>query len=136
VYFRTDQFESRTPQPHFINPNCFGEDLAHWLLHRMQGMRFGFSAVFQEDYGWGFWTDGQYWTAIGLMEESGEPPEWLISVDYDPGLNLKARLYRKADAATISRLCTCIHTALSTDPHITEIRWCSPDETDCGETPG
>src|SRR5690242_20213737 len=111
VYFRTDLFESRTPQPHFVNPNCFGEDLAAWLLHRMQGMRFGFSAIFQEDYGWGFWTNGQYWTAIALLEDSGDPPEWLISVDYDPGLNLRERLLGKADAATIQRLCGAIHVA-------------------------
>ena len=136
VYFRSALFESRTPQPHFINPNCFGEDLAHWLLHRMQGMRFGFSAVFQEDYGWGFWADGQYWVAIILLEESGDPPEWLISVDYDPGLNLRLRFFGKAHAATISRLCTAIHAALVSEPRITAIRWCGDGENACAEMPG
>lgn len=135
AYFRTNLFESRTPQPHFINPNCFGEDAAHWLRHRMQGLRFGFSAVFQEDYGWGFWADGQYWVAVVLLEASGEPPQWLIGVDYDPGLDLKQRFFGKADARTIARLCAAIHAALLSEPRITELRWCDRAEQDCDATP-
>jgi hypothetical protein len=136
VYFRTDLFESRTPQPHFINPNCFGDDLARWLLRRLQGMRFSLSEPTQEDYGWGFWAQGKYWVAVGLIEDSGQPPEWLIAVDYDPGLNLRERLFGQADADTLARLCAAVHAALKSEPRIADVRWCDNDDADCGEAPG
>ena len=50
VTFRTDRFESRNPKPHFINPNCFGEDLVAWL-------RPAPGEPIQEDYGWVLWTE-------------------------------------------------------------------------------
>lgn len=54
MFFRARLFENREPKPHFINPNCFGEDLAAWLLERLKASPLSFSAPIQEDYGWGF----------------------------------------------------------------------------------
>lgn len=50
VTFRSARFENKTPQPHFINDRCFGEDLAGWLHDRLDSS-FSANAVIQEDYG-------------------------------------------------------------------------------------
>lgn len=92
----TDLFEHREVQPHFINPCCFGEDFARWLrreLADMAALGFELSEPIQEDYGWGFWASRQsdrFWIALSYCGDgpSDEPAEWVVSVGYDPGLNL------------------------------------------------
>jgi len=39
-------------KPHFINPNCFGEDLADWLKNKLAGKRINVDRFGQEDWGW------------------------------------------------------------------------------------
>ena len=108
----TELFEHREVKPHFINPNCFGEDFAVWLRSKIADLRaegFELSEPIQEDYGWGFWaTKGAdpFWIAISYCGEgpSEEPAEWCVSVGYDPGLNLVKRLFHKPDRQALARL--------------------------------
>ena len=63
----------------------------------------------QEDYGWGFWaTNGAdpFWTALGYCGDgpTEEPADWVVSVSYDPGLNVLKRLFHKPDAQALARL--------------------------------
>lgn len=137
VFFRTNLFENKEPKPHFINPRCFGEDLAAWLLSRLQGMPFSLGEPIQEDYGWGFWVQNDYWVAIGVMDDSigVDDPEWLVSIAYDAGLNLRKRLFGKADPSLQMRICEAINSVLRREHQIADIRWCDGQETDCGENP-
>ena len=32
VTFRSTRFNQTEPRAHFINPNCFGDDCAEWLV--------------------------------------------------------------------------------------------------------
>jgi hypothetical protein len=108
----TDLFEHRQVGPHFINPCCFGEDFAGWLLAELASLReggFEFSEPIQEDYGWGVWCrhgDDPYWIALSYCGDgpTEEPAEWVVSVNYDPGLNLIKRLFHKADPQAFGRL--------------------------------
>ncbi len=52
LWVTTDNFEATTPGPHFINPNCFGEDFAHWLQQRFAERGVVISDPVQEDWGW------------------------------------------------------------------------------------
>jgi hypothetical protein len=64
--FQSSYFDSTTPNAHFINPNCFGEDLAKWLRDGLAA-RFEPGGIIQEDYGWGFWTNvnsDPYWVSV------------------------------------------------------------------------
>jgi hypothetical protein len=137
VSFRTNRFENKIVQPHFINAICFGEDLAVWLLAQLPDNPWNFSAPIREDYGWGFWVNQDFWVAIGIMDDSigAEIAEWLLSVEYDAGLNLKKRLFAKPDRALQARICQVIHAVLTSTPDISDIRWCSDGEHDCGDTP-
>lgn len=74
VSLQSARFEYKEPKPYFINPNCFGEDVAGWLVTALG--REGFMVdepIQQEDYGWGFWT------AISLAEDDDQAvPKWPI----------------------------------------------------------
>jgi hypothetical protein len=130
VTFRSDRFESRTPGPHFINPGNFGEDLAVWLRGRLPE-RLAPGEPIQEDYGWGVWVrsgEDPYWIAAGKMEEDedAEPaplPTWLITVAYDPGLNLLRRLMHRPRRADLDAVCAAIHDALRDEAGISEVQW-------------
>ena len=112
VAVETDMFEHREVKPHFINPCCFGEDFAAWLRHQMSSLNdsgFIFSDPIQEDYGWGFWgshNNDKFWVAISYAGDGPQeaPAQWVISVNYDPGLNLIKRLFHKPDRRALEKL--------------------------------
>lgn len=75
------------------------------------GHREGFdlSEPIQEDYGWGFWVargPDPFWVAFSFCGEGPTegPAEWVVSVAYDPGLNLLKRLFHKPDRQALARL--------------------------------
>jgi hypothetical protein len=112
ITVETDQFEHRDVKPHFINPCCFGEDFAEWLKEEISPLRdagFTFSKVIQEDYGWGFWArhgKDPFWVALSYVGggPQEEPAQWVMSVDYDPGLNLIKRLFHRHDRRAFQNL--------------------------------
>jgi hypothetical protein len=121
ITVETDMFEHREVKPHFINPCCFGEDFAAWLKEQvavLESSSFTFSEIVQEDYGWGFWAwhgKDPFWVALSYVGDSPQdaPPQWVISVSYDPGLNLLKRLFHKPDGAALQQLCDQVRQALS-----------------------
>ena len=108
----TALFDYREPKPHFINPNCFGEDFAAWLRERVSGFGaegFEISPPIQEDYGWGFWMTrvrDTFWIAISFVEQlgAGTGAQWVVSVAYDPGLSVIRRLFHKPDLPALARI--------------------------------
>jgi len=122
----TDQFEHREVKPHFINPFCFGEDFASWLKKEISALRdsgFSFSEIIQEDYGWGFWAwqgKNPFWVALSYVGDGPqeEPAQWVISVNYDPGLNLIKRLFHKPDGKALQNLRDHIRQAVTSNTAI------------------
>ncbi len=108
----TDMFEHREVKPHFINPCCFGEDVATWLKQepaRLGDMGFDLSGMVQEDYGWGFWAShgrDRFWLAVSYVGDGPQeaPARWVISVNYDPGLKLVERVFRQPDRQVFGQL--------------------------------
>src|SRR4029077_6375695 len=129
ITVETDQFEHREVKPHFINPCCFGEDFAAWLkeqLSTLEGSGFSLSETIQEDYGWGFWAShGQdpFWVALSYVGDGPVegPAQWVISVDYDPGLNLVKRLFHRPDHRALQRLRDQVRQALTSNTAIRTI---------------
>ena len=52
ILFETDRFNLTEEKSHFINPCCFGEDLAAWLREKLAGAGVTSSTPGQEDWGW------------------------------------------------------------------------------------
>ena len=104
ITIETDIFEHREVKPHFINPCCFGEDLAEWLRGRLSPLAaegFHFADAKQEDYGWGFWASrgaDRFWIALSYVGDGPQedPAQWVISVDHSAGLNLIGRFLHKS----------------------------------------
>jgi hypothetical protein len=126
ITVETGMFEHRLVKPHFINPCCFGEDFASWLkaqVAALTGSGFTFSEIVQEDYGWGFWArhgKDPFWVAFSYMGDGPQeaPAQWVISVNYDPGLNLLKRLFHKPDRAALQELWDHVRQALSSQAAI------------------
>ena len=110
ITVETDMFEHREVKPHFINPCCFGEDFAAWLKQQITPLTdFILSEIIQEDYGWGFWAlhgKDRFWVALSYVGNGPQeaPAQWIISVNYDPGLNLIKRLLHRPDVQAFSEL--------------------------------
>jgi len=112
ITVETEMFEHREVKPHFINPCCFGEDFAAWLKKEISPIvnsGFVLSEPIQEDYGWGFWVwhgKDPFWVAISYVGDGPQeaPAQWVISVNYDPGLSLIRRLFHKPDRQILEQL--------------------------------
>lgn len=112
ITVETEMFGHREVKPHFINLCCFGEDFAAWLkkeIATLEGSGFSFSEIIQEDYGWGFWVwrgGDPFWVALSYVGDGPQeaPGQWVISVNYDPGLNLLKRLFHRPDAKALEKV--------------------------------
>ena len=126
ITVETDQFEHRKVQPHFINACCFGEDFAVWLkekLSPLQDSGFSLSETIQEDYGWGFWAwhgKDAFWVAISYVGDGPQESlaQWVISINYDPGLNLVKRLFHRPDRKVLQDLRDYVRQAVTSNSAI------------------
>lgn len=129
IAVETDLFEHREVKPHFINPCCFGEDFATWLRDAISPLvseRFSLSEPIQEDYGWGLWAGREkdtFWIALGFCGDGPTegPAEWVVTVAYDPGLNVIKRLFHKPDMEAFSQLRDRVWEAIRSNPGIREL---------------
>lgn len=52
LIFNTNRFNLSEEKAHFINPCCFGEDLAAWMLGKLKERNIQSTDPDQEDWGW------------------------------------------------------------------------------------
>jgi len=121
VTFRSNKFNTSISKPNYINPECFGDDLAEWLVRELISARIAAdSKLGQEDFGWylgftcgpnkydfivGFNPDG-YW--MGWLERQRGPIASLF------GLRKRGIQPNAAHA---------IHSVLTSAEGVSEVRW-------------
>ena len=88
ILFKTDRFNLSKVGEHFINPCCFGEDLASWLRIRLSERDVEVREPYQEDWGWELPAmqggDSYYLCMCGNSGESStnkDEGEWGIIVE-------------------------------------------------------
>lgn len=88
ILFDTDCFNLSEIKKHFINPCCFGEDLAVWLRLKLLDKNTSTIEPGQEDWGWYIESklgDASYFIGVGgIADESVESPnagEWRIMIE-------------------------------------------------------
>jgi len=86
IVFRTNRFNLSKIGEHFINPCCFGEDLAGWLRQRLTPRGVKSRPPYQEDWGWelpaSLGTDSYYLCMSGNADfEGNDAGEWRIIVE-------------------------------------------------------
>jgi hypothetical protein len=87
ILFETSRFNLSRVEEHFINPCCFGEDLAFWLRTKFAEKDIGSAQPYQEDWGWELPVphggDAYYLCMSGNRDESAtnkDDGEWRIIV--------------------------------------------------------
>ena len=86
ILFRTSRFNLSKIGKHFINPCCFGEDLASWLRQELTPKGVESSVPYQEDWGWELpvrlGTASYYLCMTGNSDSEGnDAGEWRIIVE-------------------------------------------------------
>jgi hypothetical protein len=90
IIFKTKTFNTTIRRDYFLNPSCFGDDAARWLISELaaRGHRPD-TAPGQQDFGWhfGFHAGGARHTAVigfrpGMYGGEGE---WICWIQRRPG---------------------------------------------------
>ena len=133
VTFFSDRF-TLIPAEDAIN-DVLGKDLAEWLRAELAQAGFDVGEVIAEDYGYGFWVKlnrSHYWVTQGGYEsgevENPPAPEWLISIDYDPGCFWWWRLRARPNPEDPYRIAEAVHASLTRADDITGIQWWEKNE--------
>jgi hypothetical protein len=87
--FRTSRFNLSKVGAHFINPCCFGEDLAAWLAEKLTERGIEAGQPYQEDWGWEFRattsTGSIYYFGMGGIPDETCPGEnsgeWRVFIE-------------------------------------------------------
>lgn len=86
--FETDRFNVSEVKEHFINPCCFGEDVAEWLRQELIKRDITVSTPGQEDWGWYLFVERaseRYFVGATGYQRQGAPTandgEWRIMVE-------------------------------------------------------
>lgn len=125
--FRSTAFNTTEARAYFINPDCFGDDLARWLMERLRtnGLQVD-PEPGQEDFGWYFCfsvPEGEHCCVLGYRPPDDGESEgvWIAWIERQRGLVASILGRRKHDIAPSAL--AAIHRALSDGGQIREIRW-------------
>ena len=93
ILFETNRFNLSVAHDHFINPDCFGEDLASWVKSKLSERAIEPEGPDQEDWGWwlAFSYGGKkYFLAMNGTSENNfqdkNRGEWRIIVEQERSL--------------------------------------------------
>ena len=126
VTFVTDLFNIEEEKEYVINPNCFGDDLAQWLIDRL---RLALTKIdpepTQEDWGWCFSASinqRNFLIGIGAYKDEDTPSTWLVFIESRLSW-LSKKLRGQSDDSDLLALARELDRALNSEPRISGIRW-------------
>jgi hypothetical protein len=127
VTFVTKLFNTEEVMDYFINPCCFGDDCAQWLIDRLasQNIEKIDEKPTQEDWGWCFSVStGQqdFLIGVGLTEDAEPSDTWLVFVESQIGW-FGRRFLGRSDGPALLEACVAVDRALKTAPGISDVRW-------------
>jgi hypothetical protein len=126
ILFKTDRFNLSKVGEHFINPCCFGEDLASWLRIKLSEQGVQVREPYQEDWGWELpamqESDSYYLCMSGNSDESStnkDAGEWGIIVEKRRSIGQRLRGVGKI--AANDKMVKTIEEILRAEPTIREV---------------
>jgi hypothetical protein len=135
VTFESSAFNTSDEKDYFINPGCFGDDVAKWLMSRLRaaGVQ-SESEPGQEDFGWYFEfevPEGTHSCVLSYRPGDGdEPGVWIAWLERSRGL--VASLFGGRNRGISQAAAAAIHRALSGADEIANVRWHEKAQFDRG----
>jgi hypothetical protein len=128
--FQSTAFNTTTAKEHFINPECYGDDVARWLISKLLASGYATEEEpGQEDFGWyiRFEVQGvKHDAVIGYRPDSPDGVgEWLCWIERSAGLIGTAFGKRKQ---VMPEAVETIRRILSDAPEIFAVRVCKENE--------
>jgi hypothetical protein len=128
LLFETNRFNLSEVKMYFINPCCFGEDVAMWLREKLIQQSVETDEPGQEDWGWYLGSSYQgnhYFIGIGgLPDDDATDPnqgEWRIMVERRR--SIADRLTGKNKTTTDDPIFPIIRTILEAEPDIKNVHF-------------
>ena len=134
--FRSSAFNTSEVRDYVINECCFGDDLAKWMIDRLQkaGVETD-DEPGQEDFGWYFGFKAAAGTHCCVLAYQEDEPEgvWHLWLERSRGLfgSLLGRRGHGIDDFAVP----VINDALVSAPEIRELKWDTTSEPAAGPTP-
>src|SRR5437879_4547928 len=130
LIFESDAFNTTVEREYFINPCCFGDDVARWLIAELRARGYiTDDEPGQEDFGWylTFEVAGtKHHAVIGYRPDSdGADGEWICWIERACGLIgslLGRRKYVRAEALE------AVKGILSSSSSVSALRQCADDD--------
>lgn len=121
LLFETNRFNLSETKDHFINPCCFGEDVAAWLRGELIKRDIEVIEPDQEDWGWYIEAKhkgGSYFIGIGGNADESSTDrnqgEWRIMVEKHR--SIREKLTRKNEMSEADEMVTVIWEILEREP--------------------
>lgn len=141
VTFESRAFNVTEPRDYFINPCCYGDDVAKWLIARLRERAIRADAEpGQEDFGWYLLFDvpeGRHCCVLGYRPgDDADPGVWIATVERHRGLI--GSLLGRRDRQVAASAAAAIHAALTAPgagveaKEIRNVRWHLKDDFDRG----
>lgn len=136
VTFKSAAFNTTESKDYFINPCCFGDDVAKWLMAELKQR--GFQTVGeagQEDFGWYFTFQAggiEHDFIIGFRpdEEESAEGDWIGWLERRTGLI--SSLFGGRKRGIQPAAAQAIHAVLTGSPQIQDVRWHERQDFDSG----
>jgi len=125
ILFRSNRFNLSKVGEHFINPCCFGEDLAAWLRPKLAEKQIQTAPHYQEDWGWELpaktGTHSYYLCMSGNADDPGnDQGEWRIIVE--KRRSTWERLTNEGKIVAHDPVVTVVEQILFSEPAIKNVR--------------
>ncbi len=146
--FTTARFNAAEVRPHFVNPCCFGEDCAAWLVAELRAGGADADDPWQEDWGWQAGVrlaGGACLVGVGLLEDDPGAPAaaapgatWLVTLEESRSLlgRLRARAGTPPGGGPLPALVRAVDAVLRAAPQPRDARWHHRDAFDRGRDEG
>lgn len=135
VTFNSSAFNTAELKPYFINPGCFGDDLARWLSARFReaGVTTD-EEPGQEDFGWYLnfeMPEGPHTCVVSLRPgDADSAPEWVIWLERTRGLT--AAMFEGRRRGIAPSAIALLHGVLSAASDVAALRWHEQHDFDAG----
>ena len=127
IVFTTSRFNLTEVKEHFINPCCFGEDLAAWLQQQLLAKDVQAHAPDQEDWGW--YTGANFEGSAYFIGVSGNPNEgasgdnageWRIAVE--KVRTIKDRLFGRNRMSADDEFLVIVRAIIESESDFSDVR--------------